>query len=218
MGLIQFVGGLSRAKHGGRMNLLSLLELGHPFCPALRHWHSDSWVFILRLKFIPLVSWFSGLLRIHSIQGIKGLVLSGMYLNIKIEKTGEIKIYNFDLAKAHLASPPTPVPLPIEKREKKKGLEKKNIYGYSGNSHFNQISKLELFTSCFSVPFVYKIKWTYNNLQVWSQHPPASPFLPPSWIPPPSFFIGQPLPMPWPCLPGKAQSSFKNLLKGHTLS
>ena len=119
-----------------------------------------------------------------------------MYLNIKIEKTGEIKIYNFDLAKAHLASPPTPVPLPIEKREKKKGLEKKNIYGYSGNSHFNQISNLELFTSCFSVPFVYKIKWTYNNLQVWSQHPPASPFLPPSWIPPPSFFIGQPLPMP----------------------
>ena len=109
-------------------------------------------------------------------------------------------------------------PFHIEKREKNKGLEKKIIYGYSGNSHFNQISNLELFTSRFSVPFVYKIKWTYNNLQVWSQHPPASPFLPPSWIPPPSFLIGQPLPMPWPCLPGKAQSSFKNLLKGHTLS
>ena len=40
MGLIQFVGGLSRAKRGGRMNLLSLLELRHPFCPALRHWQS----------------------------------------------------------------------------------------------------------------------------------------------------------------------------------
>ena len=60
MGLFQFVGGPIRAKHGGRMNLLSLFELGHPFCPALRHWQSclldfQTWTRTCAINPYPLI-------------------------------------------------------------------------------------------------------------------------------------------------------------------
>lgn len=67
------------------------------------------------------------------------------------------------------------------------GARKKICYGYLGNFLFRQISNLELFTSNFSFLFVDRIKWTYKDLHIWSQHPPRSSRTPPTWTHHPHF-------------------------------
>jgi hypothetical protein len=47
-GINQSVESQNEQKHGGRANLLFLLELGHPSCPVLRHHSSD---------FLGLLTW-----------------------------------------------------------------------------------------------------------------------------------------------------------------
>lgn len=113
----------------------------------------------------------------------------------------------------------------LKKKKKGKRAREKN-YGYSVNYSFNQISKLELFTSNFSILFVGRFKWSYKDLHLWCQYPPSSPHTPPTRTPHPHFcsanlcichFLCLGKASFWPCLPGKARSSFKNQLEVHLL-
>ena len=91
MDIVQYLEGMSKTKRQRKAQFALCLSSDLHFLLL-----SDTGTLILGFSYSDsnLYHWFfdfSGLLRIHSIQGIKGLVFSGMYLNIKIEKIGENK-------------------------------------------------------------------------------------------------------------------------------